>query len=91
MEEVSNDTTSVTGATVKTGLDRTLGQVVHEAAVLAGQAEGEFHELDDKLKADLEAFGSIIKAVLVHLVHPQVIRVTTATVPAADAPTERKE
>lgn len=58
--------TSETGAAVA-AVDKTIGQVVHEATVAQGEAEGEWHQLADDVKADLEKFGAVIEAVFKHI------------------------
>jgi hypothetical protein len=60
---------------------KTIGQVAHEAAVAAGAAEGEFHTLEDDMKADLEKFGKIIEAV-VHHIFSKPVTLTTTPAPA---------
>lgn len=71
--------TSVTGATVTPEPTTALGRIAHEAAVLAGQAEGEFDALTTEAQADLQAFAKVVEAVVVYVLANQV--------PAPSAPT----
>ncbi len=76
--------TSETGATVVTA-EKTIGQVVHEATVAAGDAEGDFDKLEDSVKADLEKFGKIIEGIVCHMLNKPVNFTNVSTAPVAPA------
>lgn len=79
---------SVTGATVTADAEKTIGQVAHEAAVAAGAAEGEWHDIEAEIKADLEKFGKIIEAVVHHIFSKPVTVTPAAAVASTPAAKE---